>query len=673
MLNLRHLQIRIKTTGPECGTDIRFTDGLNVIRADNSSGKSTTLQSIVYALGLEGMLSAKRDVPLPHAMTDSIEINGHEYGVLESWVSLEVSNARSDTITVKRFVKSSVKDRTLIEVTHGAALSSPADKRTAQDFFVRRPGAAQRDLGFHRYLENFLGWSLPRVTKVDGAEVPLYLECLFPYFFVEQKHGWSGLQARIPTYFGIRDVNRRAAEYVLALDEYAQIQRRQRLEAAATIMDSEWRQLAGRIAGTAQAASIVVQQIPSRPVTDSREVVGETLIATGSGWSTVSAEINRLEQLIEELRPDDVRPVGDVAEALDAELSATQTTLIATNALLNDQARAVKETQDRFSSVSLRVEALEEDLQRHKDANLLRQLGSTNLLIAGDDSFCPTCQQNLPDGFEITTNPMSPEVSVAYIEQELRTFRAMAADFSRLVDIEQGKLSRLRVESADLRRQIRSLKDALTSPSSTPSVSQLMEQARLIEKRDLLSRTEDEISQAVENLRDRAEQWRDNRRMLKEISDSPQSGSDARKLQYLRSALVEQLHLYHFDSLDPDSIEISHDTFRPTHEGFDLGFDLSASDMIRMIWSYLLAFLEVGMNFETNHARLLIFDEPRQQDTRRLSFAALLRRAAVDGTKGAQIIFATSEEEDSLREMLDSLPHRLISQPPGTKLLRPVN
>ena len=56
--------------------DLAFADGLNVLRADNSSGKSTVLQSIIYALGLEGMLSARRDIPLPHSMTDYVEVDG---------------------------------------------------------------------------------------------------------------------------------------------------------------------------------------------------------------------------------------------------------------------------------------------------------------------------------------------------------------------------------------------------------------------------------------------------------------------------------------------------------------------------------------------------------------------------------------------------------------------
>jgi|SRR5580692_748686 hypothetical protein len=58
------------------------------------------------------------------------------------------------------------------------------------DYFVRVEGAAQRPLGFHNSLSSFLGWQLPTVSRFDGSDVPLYLECIFPLFIVEQKHGW---------------------------------------------------------------------------------------------------------------------------------------------------------------------------------------------------------------------------------------------------------------------------------------------------------------------------------------------------------------------------------------------------------------------------------------------------------------------------------------------------
>src|SRR3546814_5337694 len=63
------LRLRAITASGPYGADIRFASGLNVIWADNTKGKSTCMQAMLYALGLEKMLSPRREVPLPHAMT----------------------------------------------------------------------------------------------------------------------------------------------------------------------------------------------------------------------------------------------------------------------------------------------------------------------------------------------------------------------------------------------------------------------------------------------------------------------------------------------------------------------------------------------------------------------------------------------------------------------------
>ncbi|WP_445277814.1 ATP-binding protein, partial [Streptomyces sp. DSM 41033] len=51
-LKLIAVRLRVETAnGGQFGHTFTFQDGLNVIRGDNTSGKSTTLQAIIYALG----------------------------------------------------------------------------------------------------------------------------------------------------------------------------------------------------------------------------------------------------------------------------------------------------------------------------------------------------------------------------------------------------------------------------------------------------------------------------------------------------------------------------------------------------------------------------------------------------------------------------------------------
>ena len=188
---LRRLRLRALTERGWYGVELGFTDGLNVLWADNTMGKSTCLQGMIYVLGLERMLSPRREVPLPHAMTSHlITDSGESVRGVESDVMLELENSVGTIVTVHRPVVSKLDDR-LITVQFGPSLSEPEGQHRTQQFFVRDPGAAQREDGFHHFLENFLGWELPVVRGYEKEDIKLYLETVFPLFWVEQKSGWS--------------------------------------------------------------------------------------------------------------------------------------------------------------------------------------------------------------------------------------------------------------------------------------------------------------------------------------------------------------------------------------------------------------------------------------------------------------------------------------------------
>ena len=152
-LRLRHIRLRAETTAGPFGADIPLGLGLNVLWADNTRGKSTCLQGFLYALGLERMLSPRREIPLTYVMTSHLDDpeTGERHNVLESSVSVELQNGAGDIITVRRGVVSSM-DRKLVSVFGGPLLTQPSGQYTQRDYFVLDPGAARREAGFHRLL-----------------------------------------------------------------------------------------------------------------------------------------------------------------------------------------------------------------------------------------------------------------------------------------------------------------------------------------------------------------------------------------------------------------------------------------------------------------------------------------------------------------------------------------
>src|SRR5688572_26062878 len=105
MLRVRNLLLVAETDAGTFGRDVEFHNGLNLVRADNTHGKSTVMQSIVYALGLEAMIDSRHDVPLPPAMTDTLrDERGREHNVAESYVMLEIENGQGARLSCQRWV-----------------------------------------------------------------------------------------------------------------------------------------------------------------------------------------------------------------------------------------------------------------------------------------------------------------------------------------------------------------------------------------------------------------------------------------------------------------------------------------------------------------------------------------------------------------------------------------
>lgn len=670
-LRLRALRLHAKSSAGEVERVIHFTDGLNLLRADNTAGKSTALQAIIYALGLEGMLGPSQRVPLPHAMTDSIVIDGVDSRIVDSRVELEVENGRGEIISVERSVVSATRDRHLITVRNGGGLSGRQD-REATDYFVRRKGAAQNSAGFHRFLASFLGLDLPLVTRMDGSEGPLYLETLFPYFFVEQKHGWSGIQARIPTYLGIRDVGKRSAEFILGLDVFERTLQRQRLRSNMSELEAEWQAASTQLTEAARVSRVVIERLPVR-VQHGVEVADiRPTVAIGEKWVPLTTALTSLKAQLSELTRSPAPSTGEAVAGVELELARLD------HELRNSLAVAVSLEEERGelerhrTQVSLRLDALREDLQRHKDAEVLQRFGSEHAHALLADHICPTCHQQVDDGSDISSHAMSAAESVEFIGRQISTFESMQKDHERVIRAITIRLESLKIQIRSFRASIRAAKDTLSAANSSPSIAEISRRLILENRITELESKAAELSSSRENLRGIGERWAKQKDLLSKIEGSELSESDIEKLSQVQTSLQEQLREYGFESLDPQEVEIEQSTYRPVHEGFDLGFDLSASDMIRVIWAYLFSMLRVGQQEGGNHLGLLVFDEPRQQETAHSSYVALLAQASSAGVEGAQVLFATSEPLESLEDMLGGQSYNLISLDVGEKLLQPV-
>ena len=147
------------------------------------------------------------------------------------------------------------------------------------------------------------------------------------------------------------------------------------------------------------------------------------------------------------------------------------------------------------------------------------------------------------------------------------------------------------------------------------------------------------------------------RARLGELRGGELSTEDHSILDRFEETFLSQLSDYGFTSFAVQDIYLGRDSYLPTHDGYDITFESSASDTIRTIWAYLLSMMEVSLANGGNHPGFLLLDEPRQQMTAKMSFGELLRHAS--SLARGQVIFATSEPETDLRAMMSGLGGRI--------------
>jgi hypothetical protein len=662
-LRLRKLELVVVTGDGPFGTSVEFSAGLNVVRAENSSGKSTLMQSILYGLGMEGVLGPGKRIPLTPSVLETLETeDGSLLPVLESQVLLEVENGRGDVMTVQRWIKHATIRGELISVWAGAKLTDPSSDAPRSEFYVGYPGSAQREAGFHSRLAEFIGWDLPQVQRYDGSETPLYMQVIFPLLYVEQKHGWAGVLANMPDYLQIRDPGARAIEFVLDLDASVRAKRREELQDEENQIKREWAAHRKAFEDRLTGIGAVLEGMPSQPSLQwPMQVEPQVRVARNASWMTLADTIATGREELRRLDEEEIPRVEEAVGEIQGELEALEREYSVTNATTSQLLRETRIEREQVEALDRRLSALLEDRQRNTDAKRLRELGGIGDL-GSDSPHCPTCHQALSGtliDLPHTAHVMTVDDNLALITEEMGIFRAMREDSERVLAAKRQRVVALRDRTTQLQREIRSAKRTLVADGTGPSEATIAHRVRLQDRVELLERIEGDYVVMSEAVAELSERFRSVRGQLAKLRDEGQSPRDEAKLAELQRLVTEQLHAYGFQSLKPESIEISRTKYVPMREGFNLGHDISASDMVRLIWSFLLGLLEAGRSDESQHPGLLLFDEPRQQDAAEVSFRELLRRAGSSRDADQQVIFATSEDPTNLTEMLDGIPHML--------------
>lgn len=655
-LKLNHLKITIDTEEGAFGTDIPFQDGFNILRARNTKGKSSTLNSILYILGIEEILGGRNAKTMKPALKDKLSFKGKEIAILESKVQLEISNHKGDIITLTRWIKSSSIDEKLIRIHFGALLSK-ADKVNFRDFYVHMKGSASETAGFHTFLSNFIEWELPQVPTFEGRDRILYIQTLFPLFFVEQNKGWSSFYSPIPGSFGIRDLSKRAFEFLLKMDVTKNTKEREELKIMKALLTNRWSTLKQEVEELAVAIHAELPSLPKEPTL--LDEISLNVYDENKKLISIVDHIFELESTIKSKENYSVVKISDVTSEYEKKVKEQDFLVLQLQNEINSIRQDLYLERNNQYSMNANLKKLELDLKRNQEAEKLYKLGS-NIDSTFSLSICPTCNQHVEDSLmppETNIQPLDLSENITFIKEQIKTLKFGIMQSQKVVQNKQSKLAVISDHLENARRELRLYKSELNENPELPTkleLNKLVELKIHLNKLYETSISFEKIEQRFEVIR---EEWRD---YLERQGDLPKdyfSEQDKKKLTYFEQEFLSLLGIFNFSSINTKDIMISYDKYTPVVSDFDIKFDSSASDNIRLIWSYVIAIFKTSQQLHGSHPGLIVFDEPGQQQMDEKSQRQLFKVLSKIKT---QSIVGTSLKPEEIKEMTKNLELNVI-------------
>lgn len=480
---------------------------------------------------------------------------------------------------------------------------------------------------------------------------------IFASMFIEQKHGWSDILSGMPV-FGIRESKKRIVEYILGLDILKNEKERDRLNAVKTQLEYKWEQLISDFERAVHSESCEISNLPIHPRVLS-DIDYSRIVVSVLGSSSIEAEIQSLNDEYDELRQ--LKPlVSDNFDALNTELSETQTQILAFENLLNEINRSLASYDEAIKRLSAYLALVNSDIRNNNDAARLRKFGSE---AAGGDisaDICPVCKQNIQDNLldaDAVGGFMSIEDNIRHLKEQKKmlefTLRSRKESSEKL----NRERDDLEVRLQTLRRLAHTLRsDLFTTTDTEASEAIMLKRIEISNRIERLSKLNNTVVSLTEQLKELSIEWntyldKKNKLPKKDISES-----DIEKISLLKKRFIENLKRYHYSSLSSfEGIDISiNSSLLPTIDGFDMKFDSSASDGIRVIWAFTMALLQVSIDKDGNHPGVIIFDEPAQQSIIPEDMKSFVE-TVVEIKKPFQIITAITLNSQELVSIVNNL------------------
>ncbi len=651
MLRINAVKLEINTTAGLFDAELTFDKGLNIIRGNNSTGKSSMFQAILYGLGLEELLGRRNESTMQYVLKTNVNYNEEEYRVIQSFVYLEFTNG-TETVTSKRSVASATIKPQLIEVIQGPFLTESGLYSSKPMWVHDSGGASNEDFGFHRFLQQFIGWNLPEVLNSRGELSNLFVQQIAPSFIIEQKKGWSQFLATIP-YYNLRNAEGRSIEYLLNLDVAENEKIKRNLYIRKQLVKEKWEAHYTQAQHIANRGAAILQGMTNTPtIINDPNTISLRIIKNEIEYAIAEyVEIIRAEY--SELEKQNYVIDNEVNERRLTEYTKEYSNLsLNMDLLLSDISIEKNQLEEYRSQLSL----VQGDLRKNKDIKKINSLGG-QVQIPTLENRCPLCstdisiQSLLPTEMGVT--PMQIEDNISYLEAQKSMIEIYIGGLSDKIKAQEYRYNTLDERCSEIKSLIRSLKKELISDDRIPSETDIEIKINLRHKIDLYQRLISEFEEMKAEIIAVSKEWERICIKEKDLPNDFYSKEDNRKLLSLDVYFKQLLNDFNYSSQTSDRIVISKERYLPMIESddnniklYDISYYSSGSDFIRSIWAYSCALLKVSDRYNTNHPRLLMLDEPQQQSASNEDFRTRISELS-NYTNDQILVFSSFNNSES--------------------------
>ncbi|SNR15797.1 AAA family ATPase [Tenacibaculum jejuense] len=655
MIQINRLKLDIQGYSPSntalkkrYGFDIPFKKGLNVIKGENTSGKSTIISCLFYSLCLEELKGAKNIRALDNSVKKEFSINENDYKVFTSSTYVEIKNDDNQVFTLKRNIKGG--ENNIVKIFKGG-ISELNSKPESKTVFIDRTRNHESEVGFYSWFAHFMKMpDIPKVLNQKGDYSDLYLQTIFPALFIEQTKGWSDLLASMP-YFGIKDNKQRTIEYLFNLKALKNDVEKERLNEIKKRITERWTTTLGKLDVLATANSGKYSELDEVPFLDSKDLDFVSL------------------KILKGIDSDNFIPINELIEELKEKKSLInlQPKLIENKKpelrrILNQQKEKYLDFVDYYNKFNLKyqsqksqllsyqnhIEELKAEIEVNKDIKYLTEKDPT----VNELDSCPTCSQKITP--EIIKTDLSIEFktikgNLNYLQNQKKLLESSINGLIKTLDEKEVINSTFIKEISDLELSIRQIKNELLDPDSMPSRLEIQKDILLENEILKLTKVESDFKGLINELREVSVLYGENKRLIDnfKINDA----DDILKLENFETSYKNLLYKFNYSSNKPFNVSVQRKFpfkyFPISKYGKEIQkiqMSSSSSDFIRNIWAYTISLLKEA----ENHPGIILFDEPSQHSMKSSSLEQFFKTVA--DLKQFQIIVAASSEENNKTE-----------------------